>query len=59
MVEYFTQNDTELSVEVSSMVGKTDEIFEENLKSNLKALVKDPNPQTIENILAFSRSLRK
>jgi hypothetical protein len=60
MVEFFTkEHDTELSAERVSMVEIVDEIFEQNLKSNLQELAKDPSPRTIENILSYSRSLRK
>lgn len=60
MVEFFTkEHDTELSEERVSMVEIVDEIFEQNLKSNLQELAKDPSPKTIENILNYSRSLRK
>ncbi|PRD46752.1 hypothetical protein [Sphingobacterium haloxyli] len=60
MVESFTkEHDTELSEEKVSMVKIVDEIFEQNLKSNLQELAKDPTPKTIENILNYSRSLRK
>ncbi len=60
MVEFFTkEHDTELSEERVSMVEIVDETFEQNLKSNLQELVKDPSPKTIENILNYSRSLRK
>ncbi|PRD51453.1 hypothetical protein [Sphingobacterium gobiense] len=60
MVEFFTkEHDTELSEERVSMVKIVDEIFEQNLKSNLQELAKDPTPKTIENILNYSRSLRK
>ncbi|TYR35094.1 hypothetical protein FXV77_14200 [Sphingobacterium phlebotomi] len=60
MVEFFTkEHDTELSEERVSMVEIVDETFEQNLKSNLQELAKDPSPKTIENILNYSRSLRK
>jgi len=60
MVEYFTQeHDTELSEANVGMVDIVDEIFEQSLKSNFQELVKDPSPKTIENILNYSRSLRK
>lgn len=60
MVEFFTkEHDTELSEERVSMVEIVDEIFEQNLKSNLQELAKDPSSRTIENILNYSRSLRK
>ena len=61
MVEYFTKNehDTELSEAQVTMVDKIDEIFEENIKSSFTKLVKEPSPRTIENILNFSKSLRK
>lgn len=60
MVEYFTQeHDTELSENKVGMVDIVDEIFEQNLRSNLQELAKDPSPRTIENILSYSRSLRK
>lgn len=60
MVEYFTKNehDTVLSEKKGAMV-EIDEIFEENLKSNLAKLVKTPSSRTIENILNYSKSLRK
>ncbi|MBD1423380.1 hypothetical protein [Sphingobacterium chuzhouense] len=62
MVEFFTKEHvTELSEERESMVEieVVNEIFEQNLKSNLKELAKDPSPKIIENILNYSRSLRK
>lgn len=60
MVEFFTKEHvTELSEERESMVEIVDEIFEQNLKSNLQELAKDPSSKTIENILNYSRSLRK
>ncbi|WP_437920782.1 hypothetical protein [Sphingobacterium sp. LRF_L2] len=61
MVEYFTkhEHDTSLSEAEVAMVDKIDEIFEENLKSNFKRLVKDPSPRSIENILNYSKSLTK
>lgn len=62
MVEFFTKEHvTELSEERESMVEIeiVDEIFEQNLKSNLQELAKDPSPKIIENILNYSRSLRK
>ncbi|MBD1434331.1 hypothetical protein H8B06_15975 [Sphingobacterium sp. DN00404] len=60
MVEFFTkEHDTELSEERVSMVEIVDETFEQNLKSNLQKLVKDPSPKVLENILNYSRSLRK
>jgi len=60
MVEYFTQeHGTELSEQKVGMVDIDDEIFEQNLRSNLQELTKDPRPRTIENILIYSRSLKK
>ncbi len=60
MVEFFTkEHDTELSEERVSMVEIVDETFEQNLKSNLQKLVKDPSPKVLENILNYSRSLRR
>jgi len=59
MVEFFTEkHDTELSEEGVSMVEIVDETFEQNLKSNLQKLVKEPSSKSIENILNYSRSLR-
>ncbi len=61
MVEYFTtkEHDTELSKAQDTMVGKTDELFEEMLKNSFNKLVKEPDPRVIENILNFSKSLIK
>lgn len=60
MVEHFTQeHDTELSEQQVGMGDIVDEIFEQNLRSSLQKLAKDPSPKTIENILDYSRSLRK
>ena len=61
MVEYFTQDehDTELSEKEVQMVDTTDVIFEENLRSNLAKLEKAPSTRCLENILNYSKSLRK
>ncbi len=61
MVEYFTQNehDTKLSEAKVAMVENVDEIFEENLRSNLTKLEKSPSARTIEHILNYSKSLKK
>lgn len=60
MVEFFTkEHDTNLSEERASMVEIVDETITQNLKSNLQKLVKEPSPKTLENILNYSRSLRK
>ncbi|SFS93893.1 hypothetical protein SAMN05660206_107115 [Sphingobacterium wenxiniae] len=60
MVEYFTnETDTELSSETEMEIGSINEVFETKLRTNLKALVKDPTQSSIENILNFSKSLRK
>jgi len=60
MVEYFTnEHDTELSSETEMEIGSINEVFETKLRTNLKALVKDPTQSSIENILNFSKSLRK
>lgn len=60
MVELFTkEHNTELSEKRVNVVGTVDETFEQNLKSSFQKLVKDPSPKTIENILNYSRSLRK
>lgn len=60
MVEFFTKEHvTELSEGREHMVDIVDEVFEQNLNSNLQELVKDPSSVTIENILNYSRSLSK
>lgn len=61
MVEFFTKDEhaTDLSEMQATMVDKVDEIFEENLRSSLRQLEKDPSRRVIENILAYSKSLRK
>lgn len=61
MVEYFTtkEHDTNLSETQETMVNRTDEIYEETLKSGFKKLIKEPTPRVIENILNFSKSLTK
>ncbi|MFD2967132.1 hypothetical protein [Sphingobacterium bambusae] len=61
MVEYFTQDehDTKLSEAKVAMVEKVDEIFEENLRSSLTKLEKSPSARTIEQILNYSKSLKK
>lgn len=60
MVEFFTKkHDTNLSEERASMIEIVDETFTQNLKSNLQKLVKEPSPKTLENILNYSRSLKR
>ena len=60
MVEIFTkEQDTELSEVMVDKTNEVDELFEQHLRANLQKLVKDPKPKTIENILQYSRSLRK
>jgi len=60
MVEFFTkEHDTNLSKERASMVEIVDETITQNLKSNLQKLVKEPSPKTLENILNYSRSLKR
>ena len=60
MVEFFTkEHGTELSEEKVSMVEIVDEKFEQNLRSNLQELVRNPSSKIIENILDYSRSLTK
>ncbi len=60
MVEFFTkEHDTNLSEERASMVEIVDETITQNLKSNLQKLVKEPSPKTLENILNYSRSLKR
>ena len=60
MVENFTPtNEETYNGELKEFDIKVEDSFEKKIKANIQSLIKDPNEKVVENILNYSKSLRK
>lgn len=59
MVENFTTIEDEAYCDVTSTTVQIDEEFEEKVRHNMQILAKEPRQRIVDDILNYSKSLRK